>query len=230
MKVTKIDFSIKNISFYVLGVLTIGFGVHLMLLSELGAGAWDTPSANGETFFNLVLGWDFVSLGLISILINTTILLMIILYRKDLKYLITLFPILIMGSVLDLWDYILFEDLEISGLALQVLFYCLGALILPFGLVLVVKSKFPAFVFEEWTFMLQELTKLSFQKVRIGIELIGVLVGTLFTLLTYFNTTDPSITMFGQVGIGTLVLAVAIGPLIQFFMKLLGVKQNGNEN
>lgn len=226
MKLSKIDFSLKNILFYVLGVLTIGFGVHLMLLSELGAGAWDTPSANGEVFFNLILGWNFVSLGLLSVIINTTILLMIIIYRKDLKYLITLIPILIMGSVLDLWDFLLFYNLEISNMIIQVLFYCLGALILPFGLVLVVKSKFPAFVFEEWTFMLQEITKMSFQKVRIGIEFIGVFIGTIFALLTYFNTSDSSITMFGQVGVGTIILALTIGPLIQMYMKVLGVKND----
>ncbi len=228
MKVSKIEFSIKNISFYIIGVLTIGFSINLMLLSELGAGAWDTPSANGTTFFNLILGWEWVTLGMISALINTIILLMIIFYRKDLKYLIILIPIIVMGSVIDLWNVLLFDGKDVESMIFQVLFYCIGGLLLPFGLVLVVKSKFPAFVFEEWTFMLQELTKLSFQKVRIGIELIGVLLGLTFSLLTYFSTSDPDITMFGQVGVGTIILAFLIGPLIQFYMKVLGVKKNDN--
>lgn len=225
MKVGKIDFSIKNTSFYIFGVLTIGFGINLMLLSELGAGAWDTPSANGQAFFNLVVGWEWVSFGMLSVLINSIILLMIILYRKDLKYLIILIPIFIMGSVVDLWEYILFRNLIVDSMLIRVLFYTIGGLLLPLGLALVVKSKFPAFVFEELTFMFQELTKLSFQMVRIGIELIGMTLGTVFAVITFIYADNPDVVMFGQVGIGTIVLSVLIGPLIQFYMFLLNVPE-----
>lgn len=230
MKISKIDLNVKNISFYVIGVLIIGFGINLMLLSKLGAGAWDTPTANGQTFFNLVVGWEWVTLGMLSALVNSIILVMIIAYRKDFKYFIILLPIFIMGSVIDMWHFLLFQDAEVTSMIIQVLFYTIGGLLLPFGLALVVKSTFPAFVFEEWTFMLQEITKLSFQTVRVMIEMLGVLFGTIFALVTYFSVTDPTITMFGQVGVGTLILAVTIGPLVQFFMKALGVQKHDKEN
>jgi uncharacterized membrane protein YczE len=42
MKKEKLEFTFRNIFFYLSGFFFIGFSINILLRAELGAGAWDT--------------------------------------------------------------------------------------------------------------------------------------------------------------------------------------------
>jgi uncharacterized membrane protein YczE len=89
-----------------------------------------------------------------------------------------------------------------------------GGLLLPFGLSLIVLSNFPAFVFDELMLMLMDVfnTK-KIGGIRLGIEILGIGLGILFGVLAGIG--------LGAVNIGSIILAIVLGPIMSFYIKTL---------
>ncbi|MFP4478825.1 MAG: hypothetical protein ACLFPM_05285 [Candidatus Izemoplasmatales bacterium] len=210
----------SSIAFYLSGILILGFAVNLMKASTLGNGAWDTVTINVRYFFNMNLGLEWVTMGMVSFTVSIIIMLIIISYRKKLRYLFMLLPVVLVALSIDFWNFVLFLDREASQLTFQLIFYIAGVFILPLGLTLVVKSKFPAFVFDELMLMFVKITKAKkITYVRLTIELVGIGIGAIFGYLTFYHI-DQS---FGAVDIGSFILTIALSPIMTFYFKLLSI-------
>ena len=200
---------IKRISIYLLGIFVVGFGVNILIRSNLGAGAWDAVNDNFRA-------WTGITLGTASFSINVLILTFIMLYRKNIKYFITILPIFGSALAMDIWDIFLFATWEPNIMIIRVIAFISGLFILPFGLSLIIITKFPAMVFDELTFILMELFHVkSFMKVRWGIEVFAMILASVFGFLASIA--------FGSVNIGTLIISLTIGPLIQWYSKIMNL-------
>jgi uncharacterized protein len=196
----------KRILLYVFGMILTGLSVNLILLSDIGAGGWDAVT------YNLSV-WTTLSLGTISALINGTIMLLIILVRQKLKYLWMFIPIFGIALSIDFWDVIVFDAFMKPNFIASLIIFIAGGLLLPFSLVLIVLSKFPAMVFEELTFVLMHILKMkSFLVTRLIIE------GTAFVLAFVFGMAAGI--GLGALNIGTLVISISIGPIMTFYLRL----------
>ena len=128
----------------------------------------------------------------------------------------------LVAASIDFWNIVIFRNQELSSAGLQFLFYLSGTFILPFGLTLIVKSTFPAFVFDELMLMFVDILKAKkITYIRLTIEFIGISIGAIFGYLTYFQL-DGS---FGAVNFGSFVFAFTLSPIMAFFFKKLKVHQ-----
>jgi len=217
MQNRKIEFTIKNISLYLLGFVVVGFGVVTMLRSQLGAGAWDTVTANLQALIG-----DSFTLGMTSAIISTTIMLVVVFYTKKWVLVFMLLPIFFVSTSIDFWDITVFREYLPDTIVLKVLFFLSGAICIPFGLALVVTSKFPAFVFDEFTIMLMGVFKTeNVTRVRFGVEIGGISLGIMFGFLAGIK--------FGAVNIGSVIMAILLPPTFNFFLKVLGAMDETNE-
>lgn len=192
---------------YLLGMFLAGGGVNLILRSTIGAGSWDAVNDHSRILFG-------ITLGTASLITNFTILSFILIYRKNLKYLIVIIPIFGIATMMDIWDIIILNDINPFGLFDQILWFILGSTLLPFGLSLMITTKFPSMVYDEMTFAFMDILKInSFLKVRVGVELLAVLIAILQGLIIGIG--------LGSVSIGTMILAITIGPMINYFIKLV---------
>lgn len=206
--------------YYLTGFLVIGFAVNIIKASDLGNGAWDTVSINLRDFFHLNLNITWVTMGMFSFLISFTLMLIVISYRKKYRYLLMVFPILFVALSIDFWNFTVFHDYESSILWIQFIFFILGLFILPLGLSLIVKSDFPAFVFEELMLMFVKISKAKkITYVRLSIELTGITIGAIFGYLTYYHL-DQSL---GAVNIGSMIITVFISPIMNLYFKALKI-------
>ncbi len=211
MQNRRIEFSLRNISFYLAGFIVLGFGVISLIRSDLGAGAWDTVTAN----LSALLG-DALSLGTVSLMISTTIMIVVILYSKKWVLIGMLVPMGLVALSIDFWDIVVFGTYTPTIFLHKVLLYGLGALAIPLGLAFVISSKFPAFVFDELTIMVMGIFKTkNVAWVRLGIELLGILFGILFGVLAGIG--------LGAVNVGSVVLSFILPPLLAFYIKKIGV-------
>lgn len=198
---------LKKILIYLLGITLVGLGVNILIRSNLGAGSWDAVNDN----FRSLTG---ITLGTASFSINLMILTMIMLYRKRLSYLMTILPIFGSALAMDIWDIFLFGSWEPNILFLRLLSFVIGLFVLPLGLSLIIMTKFPAMVFDEFTFIMMEIFNVkSFMKVRWGIEVFAMILATIFGFLASIG--------FGSVNMGTLLISLTIGPLIQWYLKTM---------
>lgn len=213
----------KNLLFYFLGLITLGFGVNIMKASDLGAGAWDTVTINIRSFMQLNLNQDWVSLGMVSFTISFILMIIVMLYRKEAKFLWMIVPILLVSVMIDFWNIILFHDRLASSLYFQVPFYIAGSLLLPLGLAFVVKSGFPAFVFDELMLMFVKIfhaKKITF--VRIVIEFTGILIGTIFGFLSMYPINGG----LGAVNYGSVLFAFTLSPIMTVYYKIFKIKRD----
>ena len=196
-----------RIGIYLLGISLIGLGVNIIIRSHFGAGAWDAVNDN----FRSLTG---ITLGTASFSINLIILTFIMVYRKQLKYIITILPIFGSAVAMDIWDILLFGSWEPETLTTRFIAFIIGLFVLPFGLSLVIVTRFPAMVFDELTFIMMEIVHVkSFMKVRWGIEIFAIILATIFGFLANVS--------FGSVNIGTLLISLTIGPMIQWYLNVM---------
>ncbi len=225
MKERKIEFTFRNIVYYLSGFFFIGLSVILLLRAELGAGAWDTVNYNFQAIF------PGLTLGMCSFIFSGTIWAIVLLYRRKLKFLMMIIPIIFVSLSIDLWDIVILGDLMPNGLFQQFTWAIVGALGLPFALALILSSNFPAFVFDELMLMLKDIFKTkNVAGVRIGIEIFAVVLAIIFWIIAGVEMNPEDVSGadigLGAVSYGTFILALTIGPLIQFYLKLLSKTDN----
>lgn len=198
-----------RILMYVLGMFIAGGGVNFILRSSIGAGSWDAVNDHSRILFG-------ITLGTASLITNFTILTFILIYRKTFKYLIVIIPIFGIATMMDLWDILILNNIYPEGLLNQILWFIFGSTLLPFGLSLMITTKFPSMVYDEMTFAFMDILHINnFLKVRVGVELLAVVIALIQGLFIGIG--------FGSVSIGTVILAITIGPMIDFFIKRINI-------
>lgn len=184
-------------TFYLLGLISVSFGVSLILLSKLGAGPWDAFFVALQQNLGLTVGsWTFI-VGFLLILINGLLLRQ----RPDFSALITMFLI---GSFLDFWLLIVFPGAEISLLPIRLIILTAGIFFIGVGVASYMQSNFARNPIDHSMIVFHTLTgkSLAFSKtfLEVFILFIAFFIG-------------------GPIGLGTIIIALGIGPLIQFFHK-----------
>lgn len=206
---------IGNIIIYIFGILITGLGANLIVRSNLGSGAWDAVAKN----FGFLFPANF---AVAATIFSSTILIIVIIYNKNLKFLIGFIPIVGMFFSIYFWDIIIFNDYYAATILIQALFFITGIVVLSFALGSIVISTLPAMAYDELTIMFMKILKIpSFFKTRIMIELFAVALAICFGFIANEG--------FGFVSYGTIIISLLIGPMISLQMKwmskLLGQKR-----
>ncbi len=210
----------NNFKYYLLGILLIGLGANLMKVSNLGNGAWDTVNINLRSYLQNILGWQWVSLGMIAFTISTIIMMIVLSYRKNLRFLLMIFPIILASASLDFWNIVIFKDRVALEMVTRIIFFSCGTLVLPLGLIFVIKSSFPALVFDELMLMLVKVFKAKkITYVRLSIEFTGIFIGSVFGYLTFFQSEHS----LGVVNIGSFIFTLLLAPIMTFYFKMFKV-------
>ena len=137
----------------------------------------------------------FRSVGIVLIFVNASL----VKRRPDLGAVVTL---LITGVLIDFWVLRVFDDLALSGLVNKSAVFLLGMVALSLGLTIYLQAKFPLIPIDNFMMALRE---------RFGLNLmVAKTLGEVLALSAAFFFNGP-------IGIGTVIVTFAIGPLIQFF-------------
>lgn len=212
-----------NILLYLLGFFVLGLSVNLLKASTLGTGAWDTVYINTYSLFNKVMGYSWITMGMLSFVMSFTVMIIVISYRKKWSYLFMIIPVFGVSLFIDFWNILVFKDQVASILGYQILFYAIGLLSLPLGLSLIVMSKFTAYVFDELMLMFVKITKAKkITYVRLVIEFIGISIGLVIGYFAHFIYDQT----FGAVNLGSLILTFTISPVMAIYYKLFKINHD----
>ncbi|RKL66446.1 membrane protein [Salipaludibacillus neizhouensis] len=183
--------------FYLVGLMFVSFGVSMMILARLGAGPWDALFVALSENLGLTVGsWTFI-VGFFLILLNG------LLMKKmpDFSALITMF---IIGLFIDFWLVFVFADLVMMQLTLRAGMLITGILSIAVGVSMYLQSNFARNPIDNLMMAFHYLTgkSLSFSKtfLEVLVLVIAFIIG-------------------GPIGVGTILVAFGIGPLIQVFFK-----------
>lgn len=190
----------KKILFYVIGISIACLGVTFILKSNAGAGPQDVvlmvlAEKSGFTFGT----WVIISQGLF-LLFNSFLLKK----RPEFESVITM---IFWGLVVDFWMEIIFSDLELllSTPLLRWACFLLGVLLIGIGVGIYLTPNLPRMPYDGMMVALCERFQLSLMVSRTILEITFIIIGIL---------------VGGNIGVGTIVLVVCIGTIIQFFNQI----------
>ena len=205
---TKImEYNIKNFAFYLIGMISISFGVVMMLKSDIGLSSWDTLHYSIHRLTGITVGTAIIIVAVLFTIYIT-------IANKKWKYMIMIIPVLIVGVLVDYFNLILFVDFEPSLLLIKILVYTVGLFMVPLGGTLLIISTFPAGVFDEFMLLIMRKFKSdNLIKVRVIIELCAVLVAIVISLIV----ADPEEPL-GMFKIGTVIFSVSVGVMVKAYL------------
>ncbi|MEH7884135.1 membrane protein [Bacillus sp. JJ1609] len=184
-----------RVLFFIIGLTVLSFGISMTIKAGLGTGAWDALNVGLSETVGLTPGSWVVIVGIILIFVNAAL----VKRRPDIAAVITL---LITGVLIDFWILRVFDELIVTGYVKQFAVFMLGMVTLSLGLAIYLQAKFPLIPIDNFMMALRE---------RFGLNLmVAKTLGEVIALSAAFIFKGP-------IGVGTLIVTFAIGPLIQFF-------------
>ena len=193
----------ERVGIYLVGLFISALGIALIILSAAGAGPMDTVGVGLTNHFGLTIGF-WSTIAQLSLVFITGLI-----ERRRLR-IESVLPVVIRSVFLDIWIYGVFRNFDVSASSweIQWLVFLLGVLGVGVGIGVYMEAKFPKTPVDGLMIAIQERFKWSLNASRITIELSAVLVGFL---------------LGGPVGLGTLVVALGLGRIIQVANRLVPV-------
>ncbi len=186
---------VKRFSFYFFGLMILGLGVSLTIKADVGTGAWDALNVGLSNLTGLTVGTWVILVGLILIFINA----MIIKGRPNLLSMLT--PILV-GFTIDFWILIGLNELSFDSLLSQYFIFVVGIVLIAIGVSFYLQADFAPNPVDQFMLALHE---------RFGFSLmVSKTIGEVLALVFAFMLNGP-------IGLGTIIITLTIGPIIQLF-------------
>ncbi|MER7549833.1 hypothetical protein ABTX86_07570 [Streptomyces anulatus] len=181
-----------------LGLVGYGASVMLLVLSGLGAAGWNVLTEGTAETLGISFGW---ATNLISLLV-----LLAWIPLRELPGLGTVLNVVIVGFAADVTAAVVPAP---QGLLAQIACFALGLVALAFFDALYLGAQFGAGPRDGIMTGLVRLTRLPVAVVRTGIEVTVACAGWL---------------LGGTVGVGTVLVALCLGPLVGFFLPRVAVR------
>lgn len=184
-------------SVFMLGLAVMGFGIAMMIEANVGVAPWDTLHIGLQKTFGLTIGMWSQIMGASIILASYVI--------GRIKPTVGMFlNMIFFGLFIDLFMWLKWIPIGDTFIE-RVFLFAAGLLIYTFGTGMYISPRIGAGPRDSFMLALHERMGWGIGKVRVGIECTVTLLGFL---------------LGGPVSVGTLVTALAIGPLIKQFIPL----------
>jgi len=198
---------------YLLGLLLVAVGTAFMTLADFGLSMVAAPS------YILHLGlserFEFLSFGVCDYLAQTVILIimMLVLRKFRITYFFSFVTAVLYGCILDL-VLIPASLLSVGGMALRVVYFIAGLVIVPMGVALLFRTYLAPGVHELFVKEIVSHFKLDTGKTKTVYDCIFCLLSVALSFAFF------GLWQFRGVGIGTIVCALVNGAIIGAFAKL----------
>lgn len=177
--------------FFIVGMMIMSLGISLMIKGQrLGIAPWDVLHLGLYQNFGLTIGsWSIIS-GFVIISVTSVIL-------REWPRLGTWLNMLVIGLFIDFFNWLI---PDVTSLTVQIIYFIIGVFVLSYGVGIYVSPNLGAGPRDSLMLLFVEKFGWSLRLVRTTIEAIATLIGFL---------------LGGPVGIGTLVVVLFSGQIIQ---------------
>ncbi|WP_059172490.1 YitT family protein [Bacillus sp. FJAT-27445] len=182
-------------SFFFIGLIILTFGVCMTIVADFGAGAWDALNVALTELVGLSIGRWVMIVGAILIGVNAFL-------HKSRPEFLAIGIIFAIGSMIDLWMFLFLGGWEPSGLIEQLSMFLSGIIVIGIGAALYLQPKFPLNPIDNLMMGIKKRMNVNIMTAKTIGELIALILALILS---------------GPIGLGTLIITFAIGPVIQLF-------------
>ncbi|WP_413302804.1 membrane protein [Bacillus sp. 1P10SD] len=182
--------------FFIFGLVIMTFGVCMTIkVAEIGVGAWDALNVALTEKIGLSVGkWVMID-GAILVIVNSLLL-------KRRPAILSLFTIIVIGSLVDFWLMTFFELFEVHGFIAKLAMLLVGILIIGFGAAIYIQAKFPQSPIDNFMLAIKERFRVNLMMAKT--------IGEITALI-------PAFLLHGPISYGTIIITFTVGPAIQLF-------------
>lgn len=199
-------YSIKRVTFMLVGILLIGMCVASYRMSGFGVDPF--------TCMNLgISGFNGMLFGTWQLIINVFLLIIVFFTVRHCIGIGTIINMICVGYIADFLCWIFQDKIDfIITLPVQIAFLVIGTLFASVGCAMYMVAELGIAPYDSVAFIITKVTKnkVSFRMARIASDITCVFIGVMFCIISHGR-------LSAIIGIGTLVNAFCNGPLIQFF-------------
>ncbi|MGN0528196.1 MAG: YitT family protein [Eubacterium sp.] len=210
---------VKRCVLSVLGIIVMGFGISLFSVSGFGVDPFTSMNMN----ISSAIGVDY---GTLQMLVNTVILLVVIIFaHRGLVGISTVVNMAGLGYAIQLFKEII-EPLfagYYDMLIFRVLLLLAGIIILCFGSSMLFTTNVGVGPYDAICYMFSQMIKVPYKWMRIFTDVIVIAVG-LTVSGGLAGLLHGDLSAIKNIGIGTLITALLMGPLVNFFAKKVSSK------
>ena len=189
----------------VAGILMVGVAVGLFKLAEMGA----DPFTAMNTGISSVLNMQF---GTLQLLVNTGILVLIFLFKRQFIGFGTIFNMVFVGYTADFTMWLVWKlGITFATIPVRISVLAAAALLICIGDALYISADMGMAPYDAAGYVVQTLTK---EKIQFRVA--RIILDTICVGIAFFTGTQAGI-LRKIIGIGTILLTFCTGPLIQFF-------------
>jgi uncharacterized protein len=182
--------------FFIFGLVIMTFGVCMTIkVADIGVGAWDALNYALTKKVGLSIGkWVMID-GAILVIVNSLLL-------KRRPAILSLFTIIVIGSLVDFWLMTFFELFEVHGFIAKMAMLLVGILIIGFGAAIYIQAKFPQSPIDNFMLAIKERFRVNLMMAKT--------IGEITALI-------PAFLLHGPISYGTIIITFTVGPAIQLF-------------
>lgn len=192
----------KSILAAAFGVLLVGVGVAFNNCAGFG----NDPVGIVYDGIRSISGMNQAQLGMASNAVNIVLLVFLFFVGRRYVSIGTFVYLLPYGFCVDLGNFLYGLHGASEDIWVRVVFSVLGCVLLSLGVAIYITVDIGVDPFTGVVLVLRDVLKKEYRYVKIGFDLTMVILGTL---------------LGGRLGVVTVVTALAVGPVIQFFTRLL---------
>lgn len=192
----------KSILAAAFGVLLVGVGVAFNNCAGFG----NDPVGIVYDGIRSISGMNQAQLGMASNAVNIVLLVFLLFVGRRYVSVGTFVYLLPYGFCVDLGNFLYGLHGASEDIWVRVVFSVLGCVLLSLGVAIYITVDIGVDPFTGVVLVLRDVLKKEYRYVKIGFDLTMVILGTL---------------LGGRLGVVTVVTALAVGPVIQFFTRLL---------
>jgi hypothetical protein len=190
--------SYKVIIIMILGNVLLGIAVGFLRIAQLGTDPFATMNIGVSSKLGL-------SLGVYQVVFNVVLFTLMLMKTRHLIGFGTLVNMVILGFISDFVVALLAPDIiSEMNVVVQILLLIVGVIITAIGLSLYMSAELGISPYDALPLMIENMTnnKISFKFARMIVDSTAVVIGLSFGAV---------------VGVGTLIVALSLGPLVAYF-------------
>ena len=201
----------KRIAMSIFGVFLCAVSVAFFKYAAFGMDAF-------QVFVNGMLEIIPISYGTLYVIINAVLLLFVLVFDKHYIGLATIINLFFLGYIAEISLWLLNAVFPVSGLLLRAVFLVIGIVLMSLACALYYTSDLGVSTFDAIALIMANTWKVGkFRYCRISVELCTVILGSVF-----YSIGNKEVAGLGAlVGVGTIITAFCMGPLIEVFNKVI---------
>lgn len=202
-----------------LSIIIMGFGISLFAVSGFGVDPFTSMNMN----ISSTIG---ISYGTYQLIVNALIILFVVIVaHRGLIGIGTVFNMIGVGYSCELFENLLtpaFENYS-NVLAVRICLLAAGIVVLCFSCSLFFTSSIGVGPYDSLGFMLSQKTKISYKWIRVITDIVVIIIGLIISG-GFTSIINGDFSGVKNIGIGTIITAFMMGPLVNFFSKHVSAK------